>query len=102
MADLMPRKTLRRSSSLLFIASTRSFWIFSERVIGSSGWEYSRGRVRDVISCQMKCDGCVEAGKIRNEKFFGSFDLARWGRYRLCFSLREFLPLWRRCTHQNG
>src|SRR5215467_2847534 len=52
MADLMPRRTLRRSSSLAFIASTRSFWIFSERVIGSSGCEYSRGDVLAVSRWQ--------------------------------------------------
>src|ERR1700684_996315 len=101
MADLMPRRTLRRSSSLLFIASTRSFCIFSERVIGSSGCEYSRGSAQAGTRCETKRDGHVFAGKKRREKLCGLFDLKQTGRYRLCFSLGEFLPLWRRSTLQK-
>src|ERR1700675_1654535 len=45
MADLIPRSTLRRSSSLARMASVRSFEIFSARVIAfPRAVEYSRAK----------------------------------------------------------
>jgi hypothetical protein len=49
----------------------------------------------------MKYDGGVSAGKKQRENPFRIFDLAQWGRYRLCFSLSEFLPLERRSIYQK-
>src|SRR5579872_3303652 len=72
MADLIPRRTLTRSSSLAFIASTRSFWIFSERVIGSSCSEYSRGGGRAGTLHGVNCDGGVLARKKHVKIFAGN------------------------------
>jgi hypothetical protein len=55
-----------------------------------------------AVDAKMKCDAQVFMRGKRRENFCGLFDLARWGRYRLCFSLSEILPLGRRSTYQKA
>src|ERR1700720_1122933 len=68
MEDLMPRSTLRRSSSLARMASIRSFWIFSARVMrfniaeekerkriyteGAEGTEFTENRSEDLTASE--------------------------------------------------
>src|ERR1700687_1387239 len=84
MADLIPRSTLRRSSSLARMASVRSFWIRSARVIAfPRAVEYSRGAKKRINTED------AQFGTQRAQRVFGLFDLARWGRYRCSFTFCE-------------